>query len=237
MAAAEKFMFNSVFELREDPSAEPDDVRYAEIYGRADLDAARAEGMRAGAAQEKATHERLQAEALAAISERLAVIAQQQATTLEAIAKEATTLASTIARKIAAHLMRQQPSVELEGMIADSLQQLIDEPRVVVRVPDVLLDGLKERIDEISGSCGFTGNVVLLADPAINGSNCTIEWADGGAERDTEAIWREIDARIGTMLTGSCDASTGNPPAASTNPTDPASPTLAAPDAATSAGP
>lgn len=196
MATAEKFNFNSVFELTEDASARSGDVRYTQVYSQEELDAARDEGIRAGAAQERTTSERLGAEALTAISERLPLIAQQQATALEAFAKEATALALAIARKVAPHLMCQQPAVEVEGMIADCLQQVLDEPRVVVRVSDTLLDGLKERIDEIATGCSFAGNIVLLADASLTGSNCTVEWADGGAERDTDAIWAQIDSRI-----------------------------------------
>lgn len=198
MTALKKFEFNDTFELTDAPSSGRAGIRYAEIYGRADLDAARDDGIRAGATQERATTERMQAEALKAISERLATIAQQQAATLENVSKEAVALAMAIARKVAPNLMRQQPMAEIEGMIAECLQQLIDEPRVVVRAPDVLLDALKGRVDEIAASCGFAGNVVLLADPTLSAGGCTLEWADGGAERDVEAIWRDIDARLGT---------------------------------------
>ena len=202
MATAEKFTFNNVFELTDDAAAESGAVRYTQVYSREELDAARDEGMCAGAAQERTTSERLGAEALTAISERLPLIAQQQATALEAYAKEATAVALAIARKVAPHLMRQQPEVEVEGMIADCLQQVLDEPRVVVRVSDALLDGLKERIDEIAAGCSFAGNIVLLADASLTGSNCTVEWADGGAERDTDAIWAQIESRIAKLKTG-----------------------------------
>lgn len=197
MTALQKFTFNDAFELKDSASGNSDGVRYAEVYGRAELDAAREEGMRAGAAQERATSERLQAEALTLISQRLEAIAQQQAAAIEGLSKEAIALALVVARKVATHLISQQPSVEIEGLFADCLQQLIDEPRIAVRVPDALLDGLKGRIEEISAGCGFEGKVVLLADPSLSASDCTLEWADGGAERNAEAIWSDIETRIG----------------------------------------
>lgn len=220
MTALKKFDFNDSFELKNNASEDQDGVRYAEIYGRAELDVARDEGMRDGAAQERATTERLQAEALAAISERLAAIAQQQAAALENVSQEAVALAMAIARKVAPSLMRQQPTAEIEGMIADFLQQLIDEPRIVVRAPDALLEGLKGRIDEIAAGCGFAGNVVFLADPALGAGDCTLEWADGGAERQVDAIWRDIDTRLGTASGGQDCPAIATPTAAEPAPTD-----------------
>lgn len=220
MTALKKFDFNDTFELMDTASKNPDEVRYAEVYGRAELNVARDEGMRAGAAQERATTERMQAEALTAISDRLAAIAQQQAAALENMSKEAVALAMAIARKVAPNLMRRQPTAEIEGMIAECLQQLIDEPRVVVRTPDTLLDGLKGRVDEIAAGCGFAGNVVLLADPALGAGDCTLEWADGGAEREVEAIWRDLDARLGTTPEGQDGPAPATPTAAEPAPTD-----------------
>ncbi len=201
MTGPVKYMFETVFELIEDGRA---GLRLSESYTRAELDTAREEARQAGfaegVAQEHAKIERRHADALNAIAERLGEIAGLQADALERTIKGATMLSLAIARTVAPALMRQRPLAEIEAMIADYLAQLIDEPRVVVRVPDDLLDALKGRIDEIAAGCGYAGRAVLLADPSLGDADCRLEWADGGADRDTDAVWREVEASIERLL-------------------------------------
>ena len=47
------------------------------------------------------------------------------------------------------------------------ITELIDEPRMVIRVADEDLDALSERIDTIAKRRGFAGKVVLLAEPSV----------------------------------------------------------------------
>ena len=78
-------------------------------------------------------------------------------------------------------------------MLVDCLHRVLDEPRIVFRVADDLLDNLSGRIDAMARQAGFHGKVVLLADSGLGASDCRIEWADGGAERDMTRFWAEID--------------------------------------------
>ncbi len=64
---------------------------------------------------------------------------------------------------------------------------------MVIRIADALLDPLRERLDEVAAKAAFDGKVVLLADEALAPSDVRVEWADGGAERDTGRLWAEID--------------------------------------------
>ncbi|MFQ5958967.1 MAG: hypothetical protein ACE5LF_06310 [Alphaproteobacteria bacterium] len=203
MTGPVKFMFETVFEL-EDDGGNGHGVGLSHTYTREELNAAREEarqaGFAGGVAQAQASIERRHADALNAIAERLTEIARVQADEFERTVKGAATLSLAIARKVAPALMRQQPLAEIEAMIADHLAQLIDEPRVVVRVPDDLLDALKCRIDEIAAGCGYAGRAVLLADPSLGDADCHMEWADGGAERNTDAVWREVETAIERLL-------------------------------------
>ena len=79
---------------------------------------------------------------------------------------------------------------------------MLDEPRVVFRVPDAMLDTLQPRIAEMSGKAGYSGEVVLLADDRMGMSDCLVEWADGGAERNVERLWAEVEE----ILTRTLDA-------------------------------
>ncbi len=203
MAEPVKFNFETVFELK-DGGGSGRGVAFSQSYTRQELNAAceeaRQAGFAEGVAQEQARIERRQADALDAIGERMSEIARVQAAEFERTVKSATALSLAVARKVAPALMQRQPLAEIEAMIADHLAQLIDEPNLVMRVPDALLDAIKNRIDEIAEDCGYAGRIVLLADSSLGESDCHIEWADGGAERNTDAVWREIETAIERLL-------------------------------------
>ena len=68
-------------------------------------------------------------------------------------------------------------------------------------MPDALADGLGQRIDEgrpILWIC--RGGWFLLPDAELSGTDCRMEWADGGVERDTEKTWRDIEAGLARLL-------------------------------------
>ena len=51
-------------------------------------------------------------------------------------------------------------------------------------------------IAPLAASTGFPGKLVILGDESLAGSDCRVEWADGGAERDTARTWQEIEAAV-----------------------------------------
>lgn len=198
MAQPVKFKFDTVFASVAGKSG------WVETFSHDDLEAAREEAWRAGfqegTVREQETIERQQAAALEAVGEHLSGIAQTQAAVLDHTIKHATKLALAIARKIAPEAMRRQPVVEIEAMIRECLPELVDEPRVVIRVADAVLDEITDRIAGLAKGCGFEGNVVLLAEPSLGAGDCRIEWADGGAERDSGAVWHEIETGLERLL-------------------------------------
>jgi flagellar assembly protein FliH len=54
----------------------------------------------------------------------------------------------------------------------------------------------------------------------MNAADCRVEWADGGAERDSEWMWSQIEGVVQRFLSGlSVPMPPGAPaPGASTNP-------------------
>jgi flagellar assembly protein FliH len=69
-----------------------------------------------------------------------------------------------------------------------------------VRVNDALLDILRERLDALASGIGFNGRIIAIADPAVAPGDARIEWADGGAERDSARAWADIDAHIARFI-------------------------------------
>jgi len=200
MAAMEKFLFDTEFDADDAVAGLP---AAKLLTGREiqDLrDSAFEAGVNEGVARETRTTEHRQSEALAAVAGRLGAIAEAQSQAMNQILDQATTLTLAITRKISPALARHQPLVGIEALIRDFLHQLIDEPHIVVRVAEMLIDDLKQRIDGIAAECGFEGRVVLMPDAAMNGNDCRLEWADGGAVRNSEAILDDIEQGIVRML-------------------------------------
>lgn len=151
-----------------------------------------AQGLAAGLEEARGEVERTIAGALTEISEHLMRLRSAD----QDRRKEAVSLALAIGRKLAPTLLRREPLAEIEALVSECLAEVPEEPRVVIRVDDVLLDELKRRIDDMVAQSGFGGEIVLLGDDTLQGSDCRIEWADGGAKRALAHLLGEIEAVV-----------------------------------------
>jgi flagellar assembly protein FliH len=202
MAAISKFLFETSFEAHRAGDAPPPPVRRA--FTPAELEAARAEGhaegVEAGQAAAHASIEARTADALAALAGKLAALLKDAAAAEQTRTHEAIAAMATIARKLMPGLSERHGLSEVEALLLDCLGRLHDEPRVVVRINDALLDVLKEKVDALATSIGFAGRIIVIADPAVAAGDARIEWADGGAERDSARAWADIDGLIARFI-------------------------------------
>ncbi|MGE0254137.1 MAG: hypothetical protein AB7N54_07515 [Alphaproteobacteria bacterium] len=192
MTAARKFLFERSFDERVQRVAE------ARRFDDADLARAREEGFADGHAAGEAAARDAHAEAIgtavSTIADAVTALAADREAAFAGHAAEATSLVLAICRKLMPALARTHALGEIEALVRDCLMDLDDEPRVVVRVPDALLDVLQDRIEALGD--GFDGRLVLLGDDAMAPSDCSVMWADGGAERDLDRLWRDIDRAV-----------------------------------------
>lgn len=205
---------NNLAKYSFDTSFAPDDLAAEELaraqaaaaptYSEEEMAAARerayGEGMAAGVAQARAGIEQAAAEALDGICRQLGELGQAHERAMAQMRLDATELALLVARKLAPALIDREPLVEIEALIKECLAGLRDEPRVVVRATEPIVEALKSRVDGLAAECGFPGQIVLLVDETLNGSDCRIEWADGGAERDSAALDNRIEAALRRYL-------------------------------------
>ena len=110
------------------------------------------------------------------------------------IASTAVEVARAVLQKLHPELARQRGLVEIEGILGRCIDSLKNEPRLVVYVSSEHLDELKRRVDTMTSNKGFEGRIVLIAEEAMKPGDCRVEWADGGMERSSTAIWAEIEA-------------------------------------------
>ncbi|HSK41648.1 MAG TPA: FliH/SctL family protein, partial [Arenibaculum sp.] len=220
MSTTRKFLFERSFDdtfhrheepLSPVPPAEPEPEPEPEpapppepTFSRAELLQAHEDGYGDGFAAGKAAAEnaaaiRLEA-TLSSVADALAGLLGHVVAAAGERRAEAIGIALTIARKLLPAQERRHGLAEIEAMITECVAELIEEPRLVIRLNDEMLDPIAERIDEMTTARGFAGKVVLLADAALGYGDCRIEWADGGAERIGERLWHDIDRITARVL-------------------------------------
>lgn len=161
-----------------------------------------AEGEAAGRAAALASIEQASLKALASIGQQLTDGGRQIEELRATTAADALKIVKVALDKILPQLARHNALNEIERLVGECLQAIYDEPRVVVRAQDRLIAALQPRVDQIAGSCGFQGKVVLFADERLGESDVRVEWADGGAERNLEDMFKQIDTAIESITQG-----------------------------------
>ncbi len=215
--APKKFLFETSFgqdqvEQRKKAVEAPPEPKYFDQ----DLAQARAEGMAAG--KEAGRQEALQsvdnaaAEALAAIGRHLPALEESVAAMQEQQIRAAVDVSAAMVRKFLPRMAHDRGLQEIEAVVRDAMMRLRDEPRIVIRVCDALLDTVKDRVGTLADNAGFEGKIVFLAEEGMAPSDVRIEWADGGAERDTGRIWQDIDEAIRHMAGAPLGMSESTPP-------------------------
>lgn len=199
MSAARKFTFD--LDLAVKPARNrvmPEDEFEAMIA------AARREGYEDGMRQGRDSTEARSAQSLAQAAQTLAEEAARMAENFDIHQKktlaDAVDLATSIARKLAAHLIAREPRAELEALIADCLSTLEHAPHLLVRCHPDLCDAMRQAAEARIRISGFEGRLVVLGDPEIGLGDGRIEWADGGLVRDVNTISQTINTRIAAYL-------------------------------------
>ncbi len=130
--------------------------------------------------------------------------------TIEArLESEAVEVAVAVAQKLAPALIGREPFAEIAALASGCFRELVASPHIVIRVNDALYAEAREKLDEIARARGFEGRLVVLGEPGVATSDCRIEWADGGINRNkaaTETAIGEAVARYVSARRGSADA-------------------------------
>ncbi|RYE59369.1 MAG: hypothetical protein EOP20_04910 [Hyphomicrobiales bacterium] len=114
--------------------------------------------------------------------------------------KEAVGLAVSVGRKLALHLVGQQPTAELEALIAECMPSLSGVPHLVIRCHTELADQIRDIATNQIATSGYAGRLVVMGEPDIRLGDGRLEWVDGGLVRDSGALDTEIDQTIAQYL-------------------------------------
>ncbi len=184
-------------------SAPPPEPMFSEAEMQGACDVARRQGEEAGAARGKAeaiaAFDKQVAAALSGIVQQTAAIAKATASEAEAAGKSLD-VAMAVVKKLFPALAGRGGIAEIEEILTQCLSSLKQEPRLVAYVSAAQLDALQGRLAELTAANGFEGRVVLIGDDKMADSDCRVEWADGGVERDSNQIWRTIEDAMNRYL-------------------------------------
>lgn len=157
-------------------------------------------GKRAGIHEAEAATQRLAATALQALVGRLQSLERNAVELAGRRDRNAIRAALAVARRLLPAFAEREGLGELEALFAEHLGHLIEEPRLIVRVHDSVLEEVREHIAGMAEAAGYEGRLQVAADPAIAPGDCRIEWAEGGVERNQTRFWQDVDAAVARGL-------------------------------------
>lgn len=197
MPSISKFLFDTSFD---GPAAAAPVKPVRRNFTAAELEAEKAkafaEGHAAGVGETANDAAQRTAVALEAVAARLGDLLNQADKYRADSLQTAVGAATAMTRKLLPALARREAVNEIEALVRDCLGRMHDEPKIVLRLHESLVDTFRANIEAAADAAGFSGRVVVVADPRQSPADARIEWADGGVERNTQQVWQEIEAII-----------------------------------------
>jgi flagellar assembly protein FliH len=200
MAAPAKFLFDMDFSAPDRTRERP--ATAAEIAQKIATAEARAyrDGFDAAQREAKAESDRRAALALEEIGIALKRIATGFSGIETRMETEAVDVAVAVARKLCDSLIASEPLGEITALVSDCFSHLVSTPHLVVRINAALYETAHEQIERLAKQSGFTGRLVILAEPEIETGDCRIEWADGGVVLERAAVEAKISELVGRYM-------------------------------------
>jgi len=207
MQASHKFLFEDCFDPTQPAEAEVEEEEIEPpppTFSEEEIALARAQGFAEGRTEGIAEMQSSIDTRLMSLMEemirQITDLGSVQAAGMKAAEIRLLGLASTIARKVVPPIARDAAQAAVEDLVRDCLPKLMDEPRVVIRVHATVMDQLRDRVDTLAAKSGFAGDIILLPEEEFMETDCRVEWADGGAESSSAALWADIDKTLDTFL-------------------------------------
>lgn len=199
----QKFLFNTDL----DPSLkdEPEKPSFSEEEIEAAKQAARMEGHSQGFTEASEGLNRQVTLLLDGLNNQILSLGQNLQQLEAQKNKDAAQLALAITQKLLPDYCSRHGTKEIEALIEDCLNHSGEEPRLVVRLSETMMEQLKLSIDQMALRNGYEGRIILIADANLTDLDCLVEWADGGAERNIAKLWQEITLKIDRIIPGSLD--------------------------------
>jgi flagellar assembly protein FliH len=128
-------------------------------------------------------------------------------------------VATTICRKIFPALNERGALEEVEHMVVETIEKTLEEPKVSICIHPDLEPLLKEHINSLSKKANYKAEIKIIPTEDISLGDCRVEWECGGAQRNTENLWQEIDEIVKRNLQETTAIAAGSDENTATEPT------------------
>lgn len=105
---------------------------------------------------------------------------------------EMTQLAYNIATHISSAVSDEFPYIEMEKLLYQSLDLLLEEGELNLKLPVSLVENVSERLEKIQSEMGFKGTINIQGDSNLTGSSCSLKWKQGLIAFDQSQVAKEI---------------------------------------------
>jgi flagellar assembly protein FliH len=214
MANTRKYMFDHDFGPHRPQAAKPEEPAAAvaeevaapppPMFTEDEINLARDsafdEGRRQGVADATEAAESRIAQAMASIAASLGDLGRRQEEANDDAARNAVRVAFAAVRKVLPAACETYAFEEVAHVVEEVIGHVLDEPRIIVRVADELVEPVRGRLEAVAEAHGFEGRVVVQADGRLGVGDCRVEWTDGGAERDQARLLADVDAAVERAL-------------------------------------
>lgn len=166
-------------------------------YSQEQLDAEKQasfdQGMQAGQKSMMEDQQQYMNALLSQIDQRLSHVMTESFGEWQRLLTQLQEIALVIMRKLMPSYVEKHGLGEVESIVEKVLNEVSREPRLVFRINEQMFDTISAKINAIAAQQAYAGKVVILGDPTIDISDCRIEWADGGIERNVQTLWQSIE--------------------------------------------
>ena len=174
--------------------------------------------------------EHRQAEALGAISGRLAAAQAALERTLAARAGASRDLALAVARSLVARALARQPLADIEAMLREVVVRVEGMPWLELRLPPDLFDAGQAALARAADEADYRGELRVVPDARLGPADARLIWQDGAAERDLASLEAEVTALVEAWLPDAGREAVGSAPIAAVGAGAGTRPAKAAPD-------
>ena len=179
-------------------------------FSEADLEAATAaakklgfaEGFEAGLARaaEQADAKRDMAETrMLAMGESLRHLQESYQQLLVKESGELSQLVLMIARKVAGEALAERSHETISAFVGRCLPVIFSKPRLIVELNPDNFELTIDAIEKLLQKSGYEGEVQFRANPQLSTNDVALDWGIGQAERNTDALWHEIETLLTSM--------------------------------------
>jgi flagellar biosynthesis/type III secretory pathway protein FliH len=89
-------------------------------------------------------------------------------------------VATATGSAIGGRLIEKLPQAKIDSLVEELMNDVVDTPRLVLRLPPALLDSARSTVESMAQTHGFLGRLIFMGEPSYGASDVTIEWAHGG---------------------------------------------------------